>query len=87
MRQEEGERRRDGLPCSPHFSEGGGQAGFSLLGGRVVAGALPARSPGGLRGDLGMERQDDPSGPARRNSSLWLFVCFPFLSFGSLVHV
>lgn len=27
--REEGEGRRDGLACSPCFSEGGGQAGFT----------------------------------------------------------
>lgn len=85
--QEEGERRRDGLPCSPRFSEGGGQAGFSLLDGRVVAGALPARSPGGLHGDLGTERQDrvtqshNPPGPARPGELLPFGCLFFSVSF------
>lgn len=68
------------------------QVFLCLVEGLLLELLLPS-VPRACVGNLRMERQDrvtqshNPSGPARRNSSLWLFVYFPFLSFWFLVHV
>lgn len=81
-----GEKARVARP--PVSPEGGAQAGFTLLGRRGCrrcSVCLQSLWPAWGQRNRTVTQSHNPS--ARQNYFLLLFVCFPFLLFGFLVHV